>query len=81
MRSVKFPGGRPTVSKTKAGKRSCFTLHMMRETETNVFCPRCGVVVPRDTHCIPSPSNPQVHYHPNCLITMARGLGQNVVWA
>ena len=62
-------------------KKTCYTLHIVKEKDSNMFCPRCGVVVPRDTQCIPSPSNPLVHYHPNCLVNMARNLGQQVVWA
>ncbi len=62
-------------------KTTCFTLHMVRERERNVFCPRCGLLVPQNTSCIPSPSNPLVHYHPNCLVSMAASLGRNVVWA
>lgn len=60
---------------------NCLTLHLTREKDVNVFCPRCGLIVPRDTKCIPSPSNPQVHYHPNCLLTMAAALGRNISWA
>lgn len=67
--------------KTTVSQKPCLTLHITRETENNVFCPRCGLIVPRDTKCIASPSNPQVHYHPNCLLTMAASLGRNVVWA
>jgi hypothetical protein len=62
-------------------QKNCFTLQITREKDANVFCPRCGLVVPRETKCIASPSNPLVHYHPNCLLTMAESLGRNVVWA
>ncbi len=62
-------------------KSDCFTLHIIKEKESNMFCPRCGVVVPPNTKCIASPSRPQVHYHPDCLLTMARSLGRQVVWA
>lgn len=57
------------------------TVNVLREQEDNMFCPRCGVVVPRDTHCVPSPTRPEVHYHPQCLVALAQQLGRPVVWA
>lgn len=62
-------------------KTDCLTLHIVKETQSNMFCPRCGVVVPPNTQCIASPSRPQIHYHPDCLLAMARNLGRQVVWA
>lgn len=62
-------------------ERKVLTVNVIRETEYNIFCPRCGVVVPRDTHCVPSPTRPEMHYHPKCLFSMAEQLGRPILWA
>jgi hypothetical protein len=61
--------------------KNVLTVNVIREKEPNMFCPRCGVVVPRDTHCVPSPTRPEIHYHPQCLLTLAQTLGRPILWA
>ena len=56
-------------------KKNLLTLHVMTQKLPNKFCPHCGVVVPRDTKCIPSPTHDDVQYHVNCFYAMAQRLG------
>ena len=60
--------------------KNILTLHVVREKEPNVFCPRCGLVVPPETKCIPSPTRPEVHYHAACMYAMAEQLRRPVLW-
>ena len=61
--------------------RNVLTLHIRREKEVNVFCPRCGLVVPPNTKCIPSPTRPEVHYHAACMYAMVEQLRRPILWA
>jgi hypothetical protein len=61
-------------------KENNLTLRIQKEQNANVFCPRCGLIVPLHTKCIPSPTRPEVHYHANCMLTLAERLGRRVEW-
>lgn len=55
-------------------------LKIERESMSNAFCPRCGLVVPPDTRFIPSPTRPEEHYHARCLLALAEQLGRQIQW-
>ena len=55
-------------------------LRIERESTTNAFCPRCGLVVPPYTRFIPSPTRPEEHYHARCLLSLAEQLGSRIQW-
>ncbi len=61
--------------------RNVLTVQVQREKDVNVFCPRCGLVVPLETKCIPSPTRPEVHYHAACMYAMAAQLQRPIQWA
>lgn len=57
------------------------TLHVCRQKDHNVFCPRCGIVIPPETKSIASPTHAGVHYHPRCLYSVAEQVGIRIQWA
>ena len=61
--------------------RKVLTLPLTKTVLPNQFCPRCGLVVPPQTKCIPSPSRPEVHYHPDCFYALAQKVGCRIHWA
>ena len=60
--------------------KNVLTLPLQKEKTTNQFCPSCGVVVPLETKCIPSPSRPEAHYHPVCFYALAQKVGCRIDW-
>jgi hypothetical protein len=56
-------------------KSKILTLRVMVQKRPNQFCPRCGVVVPPDTKCIPSPTHQDVEYHVSCFYALAQQIG------
>jgi hypothetical protein len=62
-------------------KKNVLVVRIQKEREPNVFCPRCGVIVPPGTRCIPSPTREEVHYHANCFLRFAQQLGGRIEWA
>ena len=54
------------------------TVRITRQKQTNQFCPRCGVIIPIKTNCIPSPTHGAVEYHPNCFYAMAEHIGGHI---
>ncbi len=61
--------------------KNVLTFHVIKQKCTNQFCPRCGVVIPPETKCIPSPTHGDVHYHPNCFYALAEGTGCRIQYA
>jgi hypothetical protein len=56
-------------------KQKVLTLRVMLQKGHNRFCPRCGVVIPPQTKCIPSPTHEDVQYHVKCFYAMAQHIG------
>ncbi len=62
-------------------KNKTLTLKVMKQKQSNQFCPRCGGIIPPETKCIPSPTHGDVQYHPNCLYALAEQVGCRIQYA
>ncbi len=62
-------------------EKNVLTLRVVRQKQTNHFCPRCGVIIPPETKCIPSPNHQDVQYHLNCFYALVQQVGCRVQYA
>jgi hypothetical protein len=73
-------GPQPTLGK-EIRMKNVLVVRIQKEREQNIFCPRCGVIVPPGTKCIPSPTREEVHYHASCFLAFAEQLGRRIAWS